>query len=42
MKLTIVTVNRRGDRQIIYYDQKLTIEAADWKDFQKAVKRGKT
>jgi hypothetical protein len=36
---TILRINRRGDRQINYYDQQLTIEAADWNDFQQAVRK---
>ena len=37
MKFTTGVINQRGDRQIIYFDQKLVVEAADWKEFQKAV-----
>lgn len=39
LNLTITKVNRQGNRQIDYYGVKLVVQAADWKAFQKAVRK---
>lgn len=39
MKLSI-RKDVRGNREIDYWGIKIVIQAADWKDFQKAVKKG--